>query len=464
MSRNLSSATCAILLSAFLLPFSASATVQNGALIKSAASNAVYYAEAGKRYAFPNEQVFRSWYADFSSVITVSETDLAAYTLSGNVRFKPGALLVKITTDPKVYAVSRYGMLRWINNEQTAADLYGQNWSSVVRDVPDALFINYIRGSDIGQAADFNKNEELGITKISDDMRPVNFTPPITDTTKQIENTGYATMMISTSRATLNQMIKVIAEVADSNRPISRIDIYSDQSPNILATCLKSDKCTFVYTALNAPSEMRFYAVAEDDNGTQLQTPDGQQAALSVSAVSSQVTMQTSPSAITTGSRANYSSNAKSIGGITSHKIWIAVPGQPSATLWKDCGTEASCEASSPFYRTSQLFSQVSADGKTYKSAAVTVSVTGGTPPSPVLTLVNKPTSNQAVLRLNAPSGETMGWSTIVIGTTEDDQAIALCEFSSCEITVQFSTPQTYTAFTDVGGKLEASNSVSVSP
>ena len=88
---------------------------------------------------------------------TVSDADLASYTLTGNVRFRPGALLVKITTDPKVYAVSRYGVLRWVMSEQ--ADLYGSNWSSIVRDVSDTLFINYLRGSDVGQSVDYNRNE-----------------------------------------------------------------------------------------------------------------------------------------------------------------------------------------------------------------------------------------------------------------------------------------------------------------
>lgn len=466
MLRNLSRATCAMLLSVFFMPLGASAAVQSSALIKGAASNAVYYVEAGKRYAFPNESVFKSWYSDFKTVATVPDAELSNYALAGNVTYKPGVKLVKITTDPKVYAVSRYGVLRWIANETLAAALFGSDWNRQVNDIPDTFFINYAVGNSINSAEDYNRNNEISLTKIADDIRPANFTqpapanPPIS----QVENTGYVTMLISASQATLNQMIKVAAEVENSNRSISRIDIYSDQSQNILATCQKSAKCSFTYSADRAPLKMRFYAIAEDDNGTRLETPLGQQAALSVSEVSTLLTMQILPSAITTGSRANYSSDASAISGITSHKIWIAIPGQSIVTLWKDCGTQAACAASSPFYRTSQLFSQITADGKTYKSAAATINVFGGTPPAPVLTLVEKPTSNQAVLRLNSPSGETVGWSTIVIGTTEDDRAIALCEFASCEITVQFSKPQTYTAFTDVGGKLEASNSITVSP
>ncbi|MBU0540046.1 hypothetical protein KKF59_02015 [Patescibacteria group bacterium] len=455
-----------VCVSFYALPLPGRAATLNDSLIKSESSAAVYYIQDGKRYAFPNESVYKSWYPDFKTVATVPDAELANYALAGNVTYKPGVKLVKITTDPKVYAVSRYGVLRWIANETLAAALFGSDWNRQVNDLPDTFFINYAMGESINSAENYNRNNEISLMMIADDIRPANFIPPTStdQPISQLENDGYMTMLASTSQATLNQMIKVAAEVIDSNRPVSRIDIYSDQSTSILATCLNSSKCTFTYFVDRAPLEMRFYAIAEDENGTKLETPYGQQAALSVSEVSTLLAMTVSPSSITTGSRANYSSDASAISGITGHKIWIAIPGQPIVTLWKDCGTQATCAASSPFYRTSQLFSQITADGKTYKSAAATISVSGGAPPAPILTLVEKPTSNQAVLQLNSPSGETIGWSTIVVGTTEDDRAIALCEFSSCEITVQFSEPQTYTAFTDVGGKLEASNSISVSP
>jgi hypothetical protein len=140
------------------------------------------------------------------------------------------------------------------------------------------------------------------------------------------------------------------------------------------------------------------------------------------------------------------------------------IPGEPNPILWNDCGTATICASSSPFYRTTQLYSKVAFDGHMYQSAAVTVTVTSGSPPKPSLAVTGRPAANQATLVLTSPSGETIGWSTIVEGTTQDDPSIALCELSSCEVTVQISKQTTFTGFTDVGGKLEASQSVTVAP
>ena len=96
---------------------------------------------------------------------------ISHHTLSrGNVRFRPGALLVKITTDPKVYAVSRYGVLRWVMCVSHCGSIRLE-LEFIVRDVSDTLFINYLRGSDVGQSVDYNRNEEQSVTKITIDIR-----------------------------------------------------------------------------------------------------------------------------------------------------------------------------------------------------------------------------------------------------------------------------------------------------
>ncbi|MBI4138720.1 hypothetical protein HY479_01045 [Candidatus Uhrbacteria bacterium] len=448
-------------------PMAVHAAVPSGSLIKGTTSNSVYYVEAGKRYAFPNEQVFKSWYADFSAVVTVPDTDLAAFTLSGNVRFRPGTQLIKITTDPKVYALSRFGVLRWIMSEQVAKDLYGADWNTKVRDVPDTFFMNYVRGSDIGQAKDYSAPEETVIARISDDIRPLNFVPPALPTSEPpatSQPTASISVVVSTSQATLNQQVLVFASVVDAVRPISKIDIYSDKQTVPLATCVQSKNCSFTYTVDQAPLTIAFYAKATDDLGAAIDTPVGSRATLYVEQVSSDIQMSLYPYVTTVGSRVSYTSDAAKFQGIASHKVYVAIPGEPNPILWKDCGAESICASSSPFYRTSQVFSKVTVGGQMYQSASVTVSVSGNGIPKPTLTLIAKPSTNQATLRLDAPSGETIGWSTIVAGTSADDKAIALCEFSTCEITVQFSKPQSYTAFTDVGGKLEGSNSLHFEP
>ncbi len=121
-----------------------------GDLIKMDGNPAVYYLGSDlKRYVFPNEKTFMTWYSDFSSVVTVSQSELESYPIGGNVTYRPGTRLVKITTDPKVYAVEPGGVLRWVTTEQIAQDLYGSNWNQRIDDVPDPFFVNYTVGSDI---------------------------------------------------------------------------------------------------------------------------------------------------------------------------------------------------------------------------------------------------------------------------------------------------------------------------
>ena len=137
----------------FALPGAASAAVfAPGDLIKASGPAVYYYAADQKRYVFPNETTYWSWYQDFSSVKTISDAELAAIMIGGNVTIRPGTRLVKITTDPKVYAVTANGLLRWIESEAIAISLYGSGWASRVVDVPDAFFVNYSVGSSVSTA------------------------------------------------------------------------------------------------------------------------------------------------------------------------------------------------------------------------------------------------------------------------------------------------------------------------
>src|SRR3989338_9026877 len=82
---------------------------------------AVYYLGAdGKRYVFPNEKTYKTWYSSFSGVMVVSSTEMSSYPIGGNVTYRPGVKLVKIQTDPKVYAVDQNGTLRWVKTAEAA--------------------------------------------------------------------------------------------------------------------------------------------------------------------------------------------------------------------------------------------------------------------------------------------------------------------------------------------------------
>lgn len=135
------------------LPSVASAaSISGGDLIKASGPAVYYYAADGKRYVFPNEKTYFSWFPDFSSVKTITDEELAAIMIGGNVTIRPGTKLVKITTDPKVYAVTQGGVLHWVESEAIATTLFGAGWAQRVVDVPDGFFVNYSVGSSLSSA------------------------------------------------------------------------------------------------------------------------------------------------------------------------------------------------------------------------------------------------------------------------------------------------------------------------
>lgn len=142
----------------FSFNFIFDAQIANAAsqLIKGQNNSAVYFLYDGNRYTFPNEKVYFSWYSDFSQISIIADEELANLPLIGNVTYKPGVKMVKITTDPKVYAVSLYNTLRWITTEELALTYHGENWKNEIHDVSDAFFINYKIGAPITHIENYN--------------------------------------------------------------------------------------------------------------------------------------------------------------------------------------------------------------------------------------------------------------------------------------------------------------------
>jgi hypothetical protein len=121
-----------------------------GSLIRIPTISSVYYCGAdGKRYVFPNAKTYATWYADFSSVKTISLEEMSKIALGGNVTYRPGVKLVKIQTDPHVYAVDLNGTLRLMTTPPIAEKYYGKDWNKRVEDIPDAFFTNYKIGDAI---------------------------------------------------------------------------------------------------------------------------------------------------------------------------------------------------------------------------------------------------------------------------------------------------------------------------
>lgn len=122
-------------------------------LISATDSDAVYYCgRDGKRYIFQNSRTYFTWYEDFDDVIEISPEDMASVPFGGVVTYKPGVRLVKLQSVPKVYAVSRNGVLRWVPDPDVAASLFGSDWASQVDDLSDAFFPAYEVGEPITTA------------------------------------------------------------------------------------------------------------------------------------------------------------------------------------------------------------------------------------------------------------------------------------------------------------------------
>ena len=159
-----------ILAGSLLMPLASQAATLTsyfnaGDLIKGSGAAVYYFAQDGRRYVFPNEKTYFSWYRDFSKVITIPDEHLASIPLGrSNVTYRPGYKMLKVTTDPSVYVVDRGGILRHVGSEQLARTLYNLNWRQRVEDVPDAFFTNYRIGTAIQTDSDYNPNDVMTLT------------------------------------------------------------------------------------------------------------------------------------------------------------------------------------------------------------------------------------------------------------------------------------------------------------
>ena len=117
--------------------------LNTGDIIKSNLMTTLYYYKDGGRYTFATGDVYFSWYTDLNNVKSISHDDLKTIPLVQNVTMRPGSWLIKITSDPNIYAVTPGGVLRKITSESAVSALWGSNWSSKVKDVADAFFTNY---------------------------------------------------------------------------------------------------------------------------------------------------------------------------------------------------------------------------------------------------------------------------------------------------------------------------------
>lgn len=143
-------------------PMAQAATIADGDLVKSADSSAVYYIQGANKRVFPHYNVYLSWGypGDFSTVKTVSASELAAYTDDNSMPFRDGSLFRGTAVGlggleaTAVYYVEG-SELRPVLSEQVYQGLFNDtNWVRVTW-VPDDLLtkFNYDMGADLTTSA-----------------------------------------------------------------------------------------------------------------------------------------------------------------------------------------------------------------------------------------------------------------------------------------------------------------------
>lgn len=134
------------------------ATIIDGDLVKTADSSAVYLIQGSTKRVFPHYNVYLSqgYPANFSTVKTVSSSDLASYTDGTAVPFRDGSLFRGTASslhgkDKSAVFVVSDGKLRPIKSAEIYQALYNDaNWNYVTW-VPDDLLskFNYTLGDDV---------------------------------------------------------------------------------------------------------------------------------------------------------------------------------------------------------------------------------------------------------------------------------------------------------------------------
>lgn len=160
---------------ALALPLAANA-VTSGDLIKGTGTAVYYYGADAKRYVFPYQASYTSWYTGFGTVTTMTDADLIAIPFGGNVTVHPGKLVQVVSMDtpwavmdPKVYAVSKGGVLHWVKTAALASSIWGVAWEGQIVAVPESLLTNYTIGSEINNASDYSLATEMAVGSINED-------------------------------------------------------------------------------------------------------------------------------------------------------------------------------------------------------------------------------------------------------------------------------------------------------
>ena len=279
MKKPLLNLALIALIAGSLTAFSHVASVRAASIntvIRGQSQQTVYwYANDGKRYVFPNAATYFTWYTSFNNVQNISDSELFTIPLGGNVTYRPGAKLIKIATDPKVYAVARGGILRHVTSESLAIQLYGSAWASKVDDVQDTYFSNYTVGTPIYSTSDYNvSNEYNGVFNPGDSLR--NMSQNNTNYFNNVQ-TGSLTLTADRTSITSGQSVYLTGFYSGTLPSGGRLEIKDVRNNSIVKTCYDTSVCTItVYPIVDSSqNSAQYYIVAKNYSGTHIATQYG---------------------------------------------------------------------------------------------------------------------------------------------------------------------------------------------
>jgi len=125
-------------------------------LKRSEKNDIYYYAANGKRYVFPDDATYKSWFPTIlpNDIMLYSLDKLYETPLGGNVTLRPGSLM-QTPTDPNVYLVIKNGQINAVSDPKLLTKLYGENWQKLIITIPNFYFTNYKVIKPINSLADF---------------------------------------------------------------------------------------------------------------------------------------------------------------------------------------------------------------------------------------------------------------------------------------------------------------------
>ncbi|PIX61977.1 hypothetical protein CO057_03360 [Candidatus Uhrbacteria bacterium CG_4_9_14_0_2_um_filter_41_50] len=132
--------------------------------VKAPSFASVYYVTGEGRRAFISSAAYFTWFDSFEEIANVQDQDLSAWSLSGLMLPKAGVVLVKIQSDPQVYALAENSsdefspLLRAIPDEQTAIALYGNDWADYVIDIEPTFFAKFSQGEPMSSSETVDKS------------------------------------------------------------------------------------------------------------------------------------------------------------------------------------------------------------------------------------------------------------------------------------------------------------------